>query len=126
MKKDLLLIPVITLVLMFVALGLFSGCTDGGGADADYDSLTVDKDTVFPKDTATVTAHVSGPEANKVTYDWAAPDGGTVVGDTHWSVSQVLWIAPDTGGTFEIRCNVSRGEPDWQEKSVNITVIEEE
>jgi len=48
-----------------------------------YDSLTVDKDTVFPKDTATVTAHVSSPEANKVTYEWDAPDGGTIVGDTH-------------------------------------------
>lgn len=119
MKKDLLLIPGITFVLMFIALGFFFGCTDGGGVDAQYDSLTVDKDTVTTGDTVTATIHMSGTETDKVSYEWSAVEGEMISGvDTQ--VAQ--WVAPDESGNYELKCTFSLGVPHSETKSIFVTV----
>ncbi len=122
MKKSLILIPAITFVVMFVSVVFFTGCTDGKGADATFDSLSVDKDTVGFGDTVTITIYMSGSETDKVSYDWDA-DEGEIIAEKDAQTAK--WIAPDTTGTYEIRCNYSLGVPHSAEESVNVIVIEE-
>jgi hypothetical protein len=122
MKKSLIFIPAITLAVMFASVGFFTGCTDGKGADATFDSLSVDKDTVGFADTVTVTIHMSGTETDKVSYDWSA-DEGEVIAEKDAQTAK--WIAPETTGVFQIKCFYSLGVPHDAEELVNVTVIEE-
>lgn len=120
MKKALIAIPaaVVTVILLSASI-----CDLDPRADANFDSLRIDMDTVAFADTATITAFVSGPDAENVGYEWDASDGGTIVGDIHYSVNEVLWIAPDSIGDYEIHCIVCFNEPNYEDSSVTATVV---
>ena len=124
MKKTLAFIAGISLLTMFVAVGFSLSCDIDGGADAKYDSLTVDRDTVPVNDTVTLTAYVSGPEKNVAEYWWDADAGEFIPRDEDTNV--VRWIAPDTIGIYDIECTVTLNVPNYIAKSVSVTVIKEE
>ena len=51
----------------------------------------------------TLTCHATDEDGDILTYDWSAPDGGTITG----SGEVVTWTAPDTPGTYKVACHVS-------------------
>jgi len=80
-----------------------------------FDSLTIDKDTIVPGETATMNATARGFELK---YHWSV-SAGHILG----SGNQVLYApAPCSIGKNTITCRVGDGNGNSLSKSVNIVV----
>lgn len=65
-------------------------------------SMSADPSIVCPGERSTITATVSDPEGDPITYSWKA-SGGHITGEG----TSATWTAPDAGGTYVITVSVA-------------------
>ncbi|MEK7274460.1 MAG: hypothetical protein AAB110_04310, partial [Candidatus Desantisbacteria bacterium] len=73
--------------------------------------------TLSPAGTSTITCTTIDPNNNSLIYTWAS-NAGTITG----SGSQVVWISPQTAGTYTVSCEVSNGRGRTSRGSVDVAV----
>ena len=83
-------------------------------------SLTASPESLDVGENSTITCDASDPDGDALTYDWSAPDGGTISG----SGSSVIWTAPGTAGLYPVICTVSDGRGGSDEASISIEVTD--
>jgi hypothetical protein len=84
-------------------------------------SLTASPDSLNVGENSTITCDASDPDVGDIlTYNWSAPDGGTISG----SGSSVTWTAPGTANLYPVICTVSDGKGGSDEATVNIEVTD--
>ena len=82
-----------------------------------FHSLTSDKDTIAPCETAAINADASG---NNLSYMWSA-----TIGDILGSGSEIVYAAsPCQAGTNQITCKITTPGNQSASKSIDIVVYE--
>ena len=76
-------------------------------------------DTVAPRDTSSLFCTANDPDNDILTYNWQAT-AGTIIG----SGAIVTWNAPDSSGSYTIRCNANDGKGGVDSSAIHIEVEE--
>lgn len=82
-------------------------------------SLSVDPDTILVNEISTLTCIANDPDNDILIYNWQAT-AGTING----SGAIVTWNAPDSSGSYTIKCSVNDGKSGVDSSAINIEVEE--
>lgn len=122
MNRVLMLVVALAVI---IAAGCGGGGGDGGGGGGGnrapvIASLTPAQQAIWPAGTTQVTCNASDADGDNLTFNWTAPDGGTITG----SGATVTFTAPlvAANGVCGVRCEVSDGRGGGDVETVNITV----
>jgi len=97
----------IHVLFLLFAVALISACDTGNLLDIDSERLEIDLETAVQTvnigDTTTINAHIDySGDAAALVYEWDT-NGGRIVGDG----TSVVFVAPETAGTYTITLEVS-------------------
>lgn len=99
----------IHVLFLLLAVAVISACDAGGILDIDREMLDIELETdaknVNIGDTTTINAHIDySGDAAALVYEWDT-NGGRIVGDG----TSIIFVAPETAGTYTITLEVSDG-----------------
>ncbi len=81
------------------------------------ESLTAEPVFISPNETTVISCLASDEDGDELSYEWDAPDGGTLSG----AGSSVTWLAPAEAGEYSVSCIVS--DPDLASDTAAFNVI---
>jgi len=110
----------ILLVPLFYACSEDSTSTDVQNHPPAIVSLVAIPDTTETGTTTALTCNATDSDGDNLTFVWDS-DAGAING----SGSNVNWVAPNTVGTYYIRCKVVDGNGGEDDDSVNIVVVQQ-
>ena len=102
---------------------LFNDCSDNSTGNEEINhppqivSLIANPDTTETGATTAITCNASDSDGDNLTFVWDA-----AVGTINGSGSNVNWVAPNSVGTYYVRCKVQDGNGGEDADSVNIVV----
>jgi 3',5'-cyclic AMP phosphodiesterase CpdA len=88
-----------------------------GNEPPTISDVSIDSDTIKPKEKVTITVSASDPDGDTLTYYYDCLEG-TILG----AGKEVNWQSPDKAGVYMIKVWVSDGEKSSKKESVEITV----
>jgi len=108
----------ICLVIMAAAvLILASSCTTIANRRPIITSLKAEAEWTIPSGSLQVTCNASDPDGDELSYEWITT-GGDISGTGH----EVIWIAPEEVGMYDITVVVNDGHDGEGARSVTISV----
>ncbi len=94
----------------------------GAGSPPIISSILAEPHTIFLGKNSVITAAVSDPDGDSLTYSWSAAEG-TISGADDEDPEVITWTAPGVGGTYNIVLTVSDGVGCEVARSINISVV---
>jgi hypothetical protein len=88
--------------------------------ELDQQGIVFSSDRVAPRDTVIASIRATNPEEGPLEYEWSRTGGSFIEPSDKDSVQ---WIAPLTGGTYNLKVKVSNSSRKSSETNRNITVI---
>ncbi|UCD83443.1 MAG: hypothetical protein JSU92_09000 [Deltaproteobacteria bacterium] len=94
----------------------------GAGSPPIISSILAEPDTIFLGKSSVITAAVSDPDGDPLTYSWSAAKG-TISGANDGDPLIITWQAPTVGGTHNIVLTVNDGVGCEVSRSVGVQVV---
>lgn len=113
---------IILLSLLMIFIGV--GCGDDGPTGSENNSPSIISinaipDSLFVLESSTITCTATDPDNDVLIYNWT-----TTAGTINGTGAVITWDAPDSAGTYSIKCKVSDGKSGIDSLNVNIVVKE--